>query len=758
MGAAAKPLLASLRQRLAPARLPSVLMRAAQGGDASARAAVAKVQKAAPSCVAPPDRRAPALSVSAQGHILELCGFLLKQPWVPAAVRGGFTSEALKPMGQAVAAAQGALVEALNRAAAARLQRGGSGPPSLPASAHEALRSPAVDTPPWAIALCRYTADLMRGVASLVKPFHHAGPELRPTLSTVVRGAVDVIRGLGCSAAHPLHPSVAAAIFGGAPGAGSGAGSGGGSARAQPRKAVRWPPRLAAACDRLRLSARLVLHHATYSLGPEAAHHIERAVPSLLCVHPNALASSREAALGGPGAREVQLPNHSLYLTLILVAHTVNINGACPANASLLLRCLPLLLACLRACGADTDARIKAGTEALNEAAARGARSGDAGAGGGPRGGPPQDVLRAFASARTSAAGAVVAAAQATYKDVLMHWLRLLKDTIEAKLQGAIVFAGSRAGAAVLQAATSKEGGPAAAARVAREACPDGSAMQGSVLQGVLGSLQMVMTSRQCRELHPSRGAADIVKLLLDAWTPMPPMPTSSEGASSGSGGGLSSPSSPKGGKPRYLDLSSTSPAREGAGGVHPTAASSPTRGSLLPVDLQPPQRQIFLRWCQEQAPDALVASLTLPPVRPGDPDTDQLVQAVAAVLVGLGRRAALRARDERMAKVADGGSGGAGGRGGGAVSLGDVPVAASWLAGRLAGASVPGVGRAVAERASRSGGPVRSPADVQAAGRRFAQEVHAVSVSAGKAHERVGRAVEPVRGLAAFLHGGQRE
>lgn len=180
----------------------------------------------------------------------------------------------------------------------------------------------------------------MRGVASLVKHFHHAGPELRPTLSAVVRGAVDVIRGLGCSTAHPLHASAAVAIFGAAPGSATPGEKGGptsgastpgqartgGSARAQPRKAVRWHPSLAAACDRLRTSARLVLHHATHSLGPEAAHHIERAVPSMLCVHPNALASSPAAAINGPGAKEVLLPNDCLHLALVMVAHSVKTN------------------------------------------------------------------------------------------------------------------------------------------------------------------------------------------------------------------------------------------------------------------------------------------------------------------------------------------------------------------------------------------------------------------------------------------------
>lgn len=43
VSAAAKPLLGSLRQRLAPGRLPLPLVKAARGGDASAQAAIAKV-------------------------------------------------------------------------------------------------------------------------------------------------------------------------------------------------------------------------------------------------------------------------------------------------------------------------------------------------------------------------------------------------------------------------------------------------------------------------------------------------------------------------------------------------------------------------------------------------------------------------------------------------------------------------------------------------------------------------------------------
>jgi len=66
------------------------------------------------------------------------------------------------------------------------------------------------------------------------------------------------------------------------------------------------------------------------------------------------------------------MPNECLHLVLVMAAHSVKTNQACPANASLLLRCLPMLLASLRACGADTAARAAAARQAIVEAASQG--------------------------------------------------------------------------------------------------------------------------------------------------------------------------------------------------------------------------------------------------------------------------------------------------------------------------------------------------------------------------------------------------
>lgn len=256
----------------------------------------------------------------------------------------------------------------------------------------------------------------------------------------------------------------------------------------------------------------------------------------------------------------------------------------------MLLKCLPLLLHALRVCGTDTAARMRAGREALAQAAKQASASAPAGAPLGARPGPPLSAMRAMAAARTNAASAVVSAAGATFQNSLQAWMRLLKDCMQPKLQGCFLYSGTRAGASILRVATSREGGPAAVAQIARDVASDSGAIAGSVFPGILASIRTTMTSPQAQTLAPARAACEVLVQLLDAWVPLPPMPTSDE-SSSGTGGAVSSPSSPKGGKPRYLDLGATSPARDDLGGVHPTATASPTRPALLPAGIAGLQR-----------------------------------------------------------------------------------------------------------------------------------------------------------------------
>jgi len=84
----------------------------------------------------------------------------------------------------------------------------------------------------------------------------------------------------------------------------------------------------------------------------------------------------------------------------------------------------------------------------------------------------------------------------------------------------------------------------------------------------------------------------------------------------SGDGGGAS------GGAPGYLDLGATSPDRAGGAGVHPTAVSSPTRSSLMPVGLSGSQAAVFRRWYEQEVPGALMESIALPLVRGEDAES----------------------------------------------------------------------------------------------------------------------------------------